>query len=199
MAVDGRHLGGRRAIDGDDDDPARFGAVGACIYGDILGIARSRLHGGVAEAGMDAVKIAEGAEAREDVGLVAVQGPEVCREKSLGAEDAEVVGLSDGAGDVLAASIIVFGNGKSHARIFCGDARLQAAQDVDGAAECAGDPGTLRIGRVPQTARALHDGLNLRVGERGARQSGDAMAAAVSGLGVPVKVVYIDQRLAVRR
>src|SRR5579862_5578000 len=94
-AVDGYDLRGRRAVDGDEDDAAGCCAVGAGVDDDVGDVARSGLERRVAEDGIGAVEIAEGAEAGERVGISAVRGPEAGGENSLRAEDAEIVALCD--------------------------------------------------------------------------------------------------------
>src|SRR5208337_1065075 len=112
--------------------------------------------------------------------------------------DAEVIGLRDGAGDVLATAVVVFGDGDFHAGILGGDAGLQPAEDVDGSAEhISSNPRIFGVGSIPEAAWALHDGLHLRGGKRGTGEAGDTIAAAIGGFGIPVEVVDIHEGLAI--
>ena len=119
------------------------------------------------------------------------------------AEDAEVVGLGDGSGDVIPAATFVFGHGNFHAGIFGVNFGLKAAENVDGrVAEFLIDPrvavASVGVGGIPEITRALHDELHLRIGERRAGQVDDACAVDVVVFGVPVEVIDVDQRFAVR-
>ena len=84
------------------------------------------------KAGVGAVEAAERAEACERVGVGAVRRPEAGGEKTLRAEDAEVVGLGNGSRDVIPAAAFIFRDGDFHAGVFGVDLGLQAAEDVDG-------------------------------------------------------------------
>jgi len=60
----------------------------------------------------------------------------VCRNASW------IVGLRDGAGDMIRPAVFVFCDGDFHARIFCVDLGLQAAEEIDRCvAEFLVDPG----------------------------------------------------------
>ena len=80
------------------------------------------MEGDVAEVGVGVIEIAIGAKSRKNVWRSVVKRPKIGGKKILRAENAQVVGLCDGAGNVLAAAIVIFGDGKFHPGILCGDA-----------------------------------------------------------------------------
>ena len=121
----------------------------------------------------------------------------------MGAEDAKIVGLGNGSRDVILAAAFIFRDGDLHARVFGVDLGLQAAEDVDrSVAKLLVDPwiavACVRIGGIPQVTRALHNELDLGVGESGASEIENARAVRVVVFRVPMKVVDVDQGLAVR-
>ena len=202
LAGDGSYLRRGGAVDGDENDSAGSGGVAAGVDDHVGDIAGGGLQRGVAEIGSGAVEIAEGAETGEGVGVGAVGRPEIRGENSLGAEDAEIVGLGDGAGDVIPAAAFVFGHGNFHAGKFGIDFGLQAAEQIDRrVAEFLVNP-RIAVGEgvveggIPEVARALDDELDLGGGERGAGEVEAAGAVGIVFFGVPVEIVDVDQRLA---
>src|SRR6266853_2913613 len=131
LAVDGGHFGGVRAIDGYEDDAAGQAAVETGVNTHVLDGAGGSLERGVAEAGVGPIETAKGAETSKGVGIGAVRRPEVSREDSLAAEDAEVIGLGDGSGNVIPAAVLVLRDGHLHAGELGVDLGLEATQDVD--------------------------------------------------------------------
>jgi len=132
LAVDGGDLRGNGTVDGDEDDAAGDGSVAAGVDHDVGDVAGCGLQGSVAEIGIGVIEIAEGAIPGEDVGRCVVERPEIGGEKILRAEDAEIVGLGDGSGDVVETAVFVFGDGDLHAWIFSINLRLETTQEVDG-------------------------------------------------------------------
>jgi hypothetical protein len=104
---------------------------------------------------------------------------------------------------VILAAVFIFRDGDLHPGVFSVDLGLQAAEDVDrGVAELLVDPWVAVAGvgvrGIPQVTRALHDELDLSVGEGCAGQIENARAVRVVVFRVPMKVVDVDQGLAVR-
>ena len=162
----------------------------------VLHLAGSGLQRSVAVAGCGSIETAEGAESGENI-RTGAQRPQRRREDSLAAEDPEIVCLRDGSGNVVVATVFILSDGNSGARKFGVNLRLQPRQKLDRFSQhVIRDPGILAEGWVPQAARALNNGLYLRVGQGRAGQVGDARRA-VSRLRVPVKVIDVDERLSV--
>jgi len=69
--------------------------------------------------------------------------------------------LGDGAGDVVDATVFVFGDGDARAGPDGVDLRLNAADDIDWSAKVIGDPRGFLVGGIPEATRTLNDGLNL--------------------------------------
>ena len=111
-------------------------------------------------------------------------------------------GLRDGSSDVIPAAAFIFGGGDFHAGKFGVNFGLQTAEKIDRCvAEFFVNP-RIAIGErvvergIPEVARALHDELNLRVGESGAGEIEAARAVGIVLFRVPVKIVDVDERLA---
>jgi len=79
-------------------------------------------------------------------------------------ENAEIVCLGNRASDVVVATVVVLGNRQSRTRPDGVDLLLEPVENTHRAAEVLCHPGILRVGWIPETAWALHDGLNLSVG-----------------------------------
>ncbi len=155
----------RRAIDGDDDHPVGVARIDAGVdgrVGDVRGVGVDRR---VAELAAGAVVVEIHVERGVDEARAAVELPQAGGEDALAAEDAQHVGLGDRAGDVVAAAVVVFGDGDLGAGIEVVDVALDARQQSDRALGCPlGDPAMspqwliqLRfgVGRIPERARGL--------------------------------------------
>jgi len=77
------------------------------------------------------------------------------------AENTEVVGLSDGTGDVIATAVFIFRDSQAGTGKVRIDFLLKAIEQTHGAVETVGDPRYFPIAWIPKTARTLHYGLDL--------------------------------------
>lgn len=96
--------------------------------------------------------------------MFAVVGPDAGHVEIVLAEDAEVVGGGDGAGDVVGAAVVPLGDGEFGASPSRSDFGFNLREEVDWPAEyILGYPRDLGERRVPEAARALHNCLDLVV------------------------------------